>query len=63
MQQACLSYEDEILAPSVACGVVYRTNVEEMIEDKLDDAEYEMFNNKFEIKNAPGYRERLEKRK
>ena len=63
VQQACLSYEDEILAPSVACGVVYRTNVEEMIEDKLDDAEYEMFNNKFEIKNAPGYRERLEKRK
>ena len=63
VQQACLSYEDGILAPSVACGVVYRTNVEEMIEDKLDDAEYEMFNNKFEIKNAPGYRERLEKRK
>ena len=63
VQQACLSYEDEILAPSVACGVVYRTNVEEMIEDKLDDAEYEMFNNKFEVKNAPGYRERLEKRK
>ena len=63
VQQACLSYEDKILAPSVACGVVYKTNVEEMIEDKLDDAEYEMFNNKFEIKNAPGYRDRLEKRK
>lgn len=63
VQQACLSYEDKILAPSVACGVVYKTNVEEMIEDKLDDAEYEMFNNKFEIKNAPGYRERLEKGK
>lgn len=63
VQQACLSYEDKILAPSVACGVVYKTNVEEMIADKLDDAEYEMFNNKFEIKNAPGYRERLEKGK
>lgn len=63
VQQACLSYEDEILAPSVACGVVYKTNVEEKIADKLDDAEYEMFNNKFEIKNAPGYRERLEKGK
>lgn len=63
VQQACFSYEDEILAPSVACGVVYKTNVEEKIEDKLDDAEYEMFNNKFEIKNAPGYRERLEKKK
>lgn len=63
VQQACLSYEDKILAPSVACGIVYKTNVEERIEDKLDDAEYEMFNNKFEIKNAPGYRERLEKGK
>ncbi len=63
VQQTCLSFEDEILAPSVACGIVYKTNVEEMVEDKLDDAEYEMFNNKFEIKNAPGYRERLEKRK
>ena len=63
VQQTCLSFEDKILAPSVACGVVYKTNVEEMVEDKLDDAEYGMFNNKFEIKNAPGYRERLEKRK
>lgn len=63
VQRACLAYEDKILAPSVACGVVYKTNVEEMIADKLDDAEYEMFNNKFEIKNAPGYRERLEKGK
>lgn len=63
VQRACLAYEDEILAPSVACGVVYKTNVEEKIEDKLDDAEYEMFDNKFAVKNAPGYRERLEKRK
>lgn len=62
VQEACLLYEDDIIAPSVACGVVYKTNVEEAIEDKLPDAEYEMFDNKFEIKNAPGYRERLEKR-
>lgn len=60
VQQACLSYEDPILAPSVACGLVYKTNVEEQLAEKLPDAEYEMFNNKFEIKNAPGYRERLE---
>lgn len=60
VQEACLNYEDAVLAPSVACGIVYKTNVEEMIEEKLADAEYEMFNNKFEIKNAPGYRERLE---
>ncbi len=62
VQAACLAYEDDIIAPSVACGIVYKTNVEETIADKLPDAEYEMFNNKFEIKNAPGYRERLEKK-
>lgn len=62
VQDACLAFEDAVLAPSVACGIVYKTNVEEEIADKLPDAEYEMFNNKFEIKNAPGYRERLEKR-
>lgn len=60
VQRVCLEYEDVILAPSVACGVVYKTNVEEQLKDKLPDAEYEMFNNKFEIKNASGYRERLE---
>ncbi|MBP3477697.1 MAG: GGDEF domain-containing protein [Lachnospiraceae bacterium] len=60
VQKACLYYEDPILAPSVACGVVYKTNVEELLADKLPDAEYEMFNHKFEVKNAPGYRERLE---
>lgn len=60
LQAACLAYEDPLLAPSVACGIVYKTNVEEGLTDKLPDAEYEMFNNKFELKNAPGYRERLE---
>ncbi len=63
VQAACLAFEDEKLAPSVACGIVYKTNVEEKITDKLADAEYEMFNNKFDIKNAPGYRARLEKKK
>lgn len=62
IQAACDTYEDPHLAPSVAVGVVYKTNIEETLEDKLSDAEYEMFNNKFEIKNAPGYRERLEKK-
>lgn len=62
VQAACLAFEDEVIAPSAACGIVYKTNVEETIADKLPDAEYEMFHNKFEIKNAPGYRERLEKR-
>lgn len=62
IQDRCYTYEDPHLAPSVAVGVVYKTNIEEKLEDRLSDAEYEMFNNKFEIKNAPGYRERLEKK-
>ena len=62
VQAACLASEDAILSPSVACGVIYKSNVEQHLEDLLSDAEYEMFRNKLEIKNAPGYRERLEKR-
>jgi len=61
IQDRCFTYEDPILAPSVAVGIVYKTNIEETLEDKMSDAEYEMFDNKFEIKNAPGYRERLKK--
>lgn len=61
VRQKCLDFEDEHLAPSVACGFVLKYNVEQKLKDLLSDAEYEMFNNKFEIKNAPGYRERLEK--
>lgn len=56
-------YEDAVLVPSVAFGIVYKQNVEESLLDKISDAEYEMFNNKIEMKNAPGYRERLEKGK
>lgn len=59
VQDACMNYEDEILAPSVAYGFVMKTNVEEKIEDLLSDAEYEMFNHKLEVKSAPGYKERL----
>lgn len=61
IQQRCLDFEDAVLAPSAAVGMVYKTNIEQTLEERLSDAEYEMFNNKFEIKNAPGYRERLEK--
>ena len=61
IQNSCDTYEDDILAPSVAVGMVYKTNIEEKLEDRLSDAEYEMFNNKFEVKNAPGYQERLRK--
>jgi diguanylate cyclase (GGDEF)-like protein len=59
IRKACDTYEDEILSPSVAIGMVIKTNIEEKLEDRLSDAEYEMFNNKFEVKNAPGYKERL----
>lgn len=62
IQERCNTYEDAHLAPSVAVGLVYKTNIEETLEEKLSDAEYEMFNHKFEIKNAPGYRERMEKK-
>lgn len=61
IQQACDMFEDDKLAPSIAVGCVMKTNVEEKFKDILSDAEYEMLENKFTIKNAPGYRERLEK--
>lgn len=61
VQQKCLDFEDPHLSPSVACGSVTKYNVEQKLSDLLSDAEYEMFENKFEIKNSPGYRERLEK--
>lgn len=62
VQSRCDAFEDEKIAPSVACGYVFKNNVEQSVLDLLSDAEYEMFNNKFEMKNAPGYRERLEKK-
>ena len=57
----CEAFEDARLAPSVAIGNVLKENVEESLTDKLADAEYEMFEDKLEMKNAPGYRERLKK--
>lgn len=56
-------YEDAILVPSVAFGIAYKQNVEESLADIISDAEYEMFNNKIEMKNASGYRTKLEKGK
>lgn len=60
VQADCMVYEDPEFAPSVAVGYVIKTNIEQKIDDLLSDAEYEMFDNKFAVKNAPGYRERLE---
>lgn len=61
VQESCQQYEDAVLAPSVAVGCVMKTNVEERFRNLFSDAEYAMFENKFTMKNAPGYRERLEK--
>lgn len=61
IQDRCYTYEDPILAPSVAAGVVYKINIEKTLAETLEEAEYEMFNNKFEIKNSEGYQERLER--
>ena len=59
VKKRCDEYEDPILAPSVAAGMKTKTNIEEKLEELLSDAEYDMFNDKYEIKNSPGYRERL----
>jgi len=61
VKAACERYEDARLAPSVAIGSVLKENVEESLTDKLADAEYVMFEDKLAMKNAPGYRKRLEK--
>ncbi|MCD8038733.1 MAG: GGDEF domain-containing protein [Lachnospiraceae bacterium] len=61
IQRACDCFEDERLVPSIAVGCVMRTNVEESYKDVLSDAEYAMLENKFEIKNTPGYRQKIEK--
>ena len=59
IQNACDTFDDRCLTPSIACGLVYKENVEETIEEKISDAEYLMFENKFEIKNSPEYQKRL----
>lgn len=61
VQAECLAYEDDFLAPAVALGIQYKTNVEESLLEKISDAEYEMFQNKFDLKNEPGYQDRLKK--
>lgn len=61
VQDKCLSYKDEILAPSIAFGIVIKTNVEEKMETLFSDAEYEMYQDKINLKKVPGYQERLKK--
>lgn len=61
IQSECNTIEDAILAPSIAVGYVLRTNVEEDYKALFSDAEYEMLENKYQIKNSAGYQERLRK--
>lgn len=61
VQERCLAFDDKLLAPSVAFGVVYKQNVEESLSVLLSDAEYAMFENKLAMKQEPGYEERLKK--
>ena len=62
VQSACDAFEDEHLAPSVACGVAYKTNVESSMESVFSDAEVEMLENKISIKNSEEYCNRLKKK-
>lgn len=61
VRQRCLTFEDSILAPSIALGVAIKENVEQQISTILSDAEYEMYVDKINLKKQPGYRERLTK--
>ena len=62
VQNACDAFEDEHLAPSVATGVAYKTNVEASMESVFSDAEVEMLENKIFIKNSEEYCNRLKKK-
>lgn len=60
VKERCKNYQDDVLAPSVGAGVVYKTNIEQNLEDLMSDAEYLMFEDKFATKNEEGYKARLE---
>lgn len=61
VRAAVWASEDDVLAPSVAMGIVYKTNVEESFEEILSDAEFEMLSDKMRMKQQPGYEERKKK--
>lgn len=61
VKDCLLGFDDYRLAPSAAAGIVYKTSIYESIEELMSDAEYNMFDDKYRMKNEPGYRERLEK--
>jgi len=59
IQKRCREYTDIRLSPSVAVGIMYKSNVEEKLEEIFAEAQYKMFENKFEIKQNPVYQARL----
>ena len=59
VQRRCKEYSDPILSPSVAVGIMMKENVEEDLADVFAEAEYAMFENKFEMKQDPVYQARL----
>ncbi len=61
IQSRCNEYADTKLTPSVAVGLMYKSNVEETLEEVFAEAEYKMFENKFEMKQNPAYQARLHK--
>lgn len=61
IQRRCQEYADTRLTPSVAVGIMYKSNVEEKLENVFAEAEYKMFENKFEMKQNPAYQARLHK--
>ena len=61
VQNACNEYVDKCLAPSVAVGISVKEKVDEYLAQVFSDAEYEMFENKMNMKKVPGYQDRLRK--
>ena len=61
VQNACNEYVDKCLAPSVAIGIAFKECVEDYLAQVFSDAEYEMFENKMNMKKVPGYQDRLRK--
>ena len=62
VQTRCHDYEDDFLAPSIAMGISEKKNVEEILDNIISDAEYEMLQNKYDLKHEAGYIERLHHR-
>ena len=56
VKKRCFEIVDEKFFPSIAFGYEIKTNIEENIQSLLSDAEYKMFEDKYEMKHAKHYR-------